>query len=77
MNAYCISKLYADWTTDGAKTAHSEVLTEENVLTIFDEMMKNMDNKRVPRAGRILYVTPVMLAAVLMQSRERSTLLMT
>ena len=21
MNAYCISKLYADWTTDGAKTA--------------------------------------------------------
>lgn len=58
MNAYCISKLYADWTTDGAKTAHSEVLTEENVLTVFDEMMKNMDNKRVPRAGRILYVTP-------------------
>ena len=58
MNAYCISKLYADWTTDGAKTAHSEVLTEENVLTVFDEMMKDMDNKRVPRAGRILYVTP-------------------
>lgn len=51
MNAYCISKLYADWTTDGAKTAHSEVLTEENVLTVFDEMMKDMDNKRVPRAG--------------------------
>mgnify|MGYP000063796505 CR=1 FL=1 len=58
MNAYCISKLYADWTTDGAKTAHSEALTEENVLTVFDEMMKDMDNKRVPRAGRILYVTP-------------------
>lgn len=58
MNAYCISKLYADWTTDGAKTAHSEVLTEENVLTVFDKMMKDMDNKRVPRAGRILYVTP-------------------
>ena len=48
MNAYCISKLYADWTTDGAKTAHSEALTEENVLTVFDEMMKDMDNKRVP-----------------------------
>lgn len=58
MNAYCISKLYADWTTDGTKTAHSEALTEENVLTVFDEMMKDMDNKRVPRAGRILYVTP-------------------
>ena len=49
MNAYCISKLYADWTTDGAKTAHSEALTEPNVLTVFDEMMMDMDNKRVAR----------------------------
>lgn len=57
MNAYCVSKVYADWTA-GGKTAHKEALTEENVLTVFDAMMKDMDNKRVPRAGRILYVTP-------------------
>lgn len=57
MNAYCVSKIYSDWGT-GDKTAHKEALTEENVLTVFDEMMKDMDNKRVPRAGRVLYVTP-------------------
>lgn len=57
MNAYCVSKVYADWTKAG-KTADVTALTEDNVLEVFDTMMKDMDNKRIPRAGRILYVTP-------------------
>ncbi len=57
MNAYCISKIYADWTAKG-KTADTTALTTENVLEIFDKFMTQMDNDRVPRAGRILYVTP-------------------
>lgn len=57
MNAYCISKIYADW-TGKSKTADTTKLTEDNVLTVFDKFMTDMDNARVPRAGRILYVTP-------------------
>lgn len=57
MNAYLISKLYADW-TGKSKTADKTVLTTENVLEVFDSMMQGMDEARVPRSGRILYVTP-------------------
>lgn len=57
MNAYLISKLYADW-TGRSKTADKTVLTTENVLEVFDKMMEDMDDRRVPRSGRILYVTP-------------------
>ncbi len=57
MDAYTISKIYADWTTQG-NTAISETLTTENVLTVFDKMMENMSDGRVPKMGLILYVTP-------------------
>lgn len=57
MNAYCISKIYSEWGKLG-KVADTTVLTVDNVLSVFDKMMEDMDNKRVPRAGRILYVTP-------------------
>lgn len=57
MNAYLISKLYADYEAAG-KTADTTALTVDNILEVFDAMMTYMDNKRVPRAGRILYVTP-------------------
>ncbi len=57
MNAYCVSKIFADWTT-GGKTADTTALTVDNVLTVFDQFMTDMDNARVPRQGRILYVTP-------------------
>ncbi len=57
MNAYCISKIYDDW-KKASKTPHEDALTHENVLEVFDQMMTAMDDKRVPRAGRILYVTP-------------------
>lgn len=56
MDAYCVSKIYADWTGLG-NTAMSESLSEANVLAQFDEMMLKMDNARVPVTGRILYCT--------------------
>ena len=67
MDAYTISKIYADWTTSIAgdsahgayvgKTADTTALTAASVLGVFDSLMLNMDNARVPANGRILYVT--------------------
>lgn len=57
MDAYLISKLYTDWTAL-SNTADKTVLTTDNVLSVFDDLMKNMTEARVPSAGRILYVTP-------------------
>ena len=63
MDAYCVSRLYAQWSTSdtGAgytgRTANTTALTAENVLTVFDQLMLNMDNARVPANGRILYCT--------------------
>lgn len=56
MDAYTISKIYSDWSTLG-KAADTTVLTVSNVLGVFDQLMLNMDNARVPANGRILYVT--------------------
>ena len=63
MDAYTISKIYADWgtTTDPvtgqARVADTTALTVSNILNVFDAMMLKMDNERVPANGRILYVT--------------------
>ncbi len=67
MDAYTISKIYSDWTTSIAgdaahdaytgKTADTTALTVANILSVFDQLMLNMDNARVPVTGRILYVT--------------------
>lgn len=67
MDAYTISKIYSDWTTSIAattghdayvgKTADTTTITVNNVLTVFDNLMLNMDNARVPVSGRKLYVT--------------------
>ena len=67
MDAYTISKIYADWTTSVAgdaahgaytgKTADTTELTTSSILGVFDQLMLNMDNARVPVTGRILYVT--------------------
>lgn len=56
MDAYCVSKIYSDWTTLG-KTADTTVVSEQTVLTVFDTLMLKMDNARVPVQGRILYCT--------------------
>ena len=67
MDAYLISKIYHDWTTSVSgdtahnaytgKTADTTALTTTTVLGVFDQLMLNMDNARVPANGRILYVT--------------------
>lgn len=64
MDAYLISQLYALWTgTDAndsektAMTADTTALTVDNILEVFDTLMVNMDEARVPANGRILYVT--------------------
>ena len=63
MDAYLISKLYSAWTTTVSdegytgKVADKTVLSTDNILQVFDNMMLKMDNARVPANGRILYVT--------------------
>ncbi len=63
MDAYLVSKLFADWSalksheTGQQNKADETALTTENVLDVFDKLMLNMDNARVPANGRILYVT--------------------
>ena len=57
-DAYLISKIYGDFTTAGG-TANTTVLTAANVLSVFDDLMTEMDEKNVPAMGRILYCTPV------------------
>lgn len=63
MDAYLISRIYNLWTTSVVgegyvgKTADTTVLTVNNILSVFDQLMLNMDNARVPVNGRILYVT--------------------
>lgn len=58
MDAYLVSKLYADWLAAGM-AADTTALTVENVLTVFDGYMQAMDEANVPKVGRMLYVTPV------------------
>ena len=67
MDAYLISKLYADWSTSVeastghaayvGKTADTTALTADNILSVFDALMLAETEKRVPVQGRILYVT--------------------
>lgn len=57
MDAYLVSKLYTDWAAAGGN-ADTTVLTVENVLLTFDAWMEKMDEARVPKSGRILYVRP-------------------
>lgn len=74
MDAYTISKIYYDWITtisattghDGytGKTANTTALTSDSILTIFDQLMLNMDNARVPVSGRVLYVTNEVNSAI-------------
>lgn len=57
MDGYLVSKLYADWIATGC-TADTTALTVENILLTFDGYMEAMDEARVPKTGRILYVRP-------------------
>lgn len=57
MDAYCISKLFHEWLALN-KTAVTTPLDISNILKVFDDLMVQMTDKRVPTTGRILYVTP-------------------
>ena len=57
MDAYCISKIFADWVAAG-NTATAMTITAANALVQFDAMMQAMTEARVPATGRILYVDP-------------------
>ena len=62
MDAYTVSKIFADWvlTQDEqgvTRTPDTTVLSVNNILDVFDNLMLQMDNERVPSNGRILYVT--------------------
>lgn len=63
MDAYTISKIYADWgetyirDTETLRTADTTALTISNVLDVFDNLMLQMDNELVPQDGRVLYCT--------------------
>ena len=57
MDAYLISKLYADWTGTGM-TAKTEALTVENILSVIDKMFEEQTEANVTPNGRVLYVTP-------------------
>lgn len=57
LDKYRYSKIYADYVKLGKKPDTTE-LTVDNVLQVFDKMMKAMDEAEVPLEGRVLYVTP-------------------
>lgn len=57
MDAYTVSKIYTDWSALPGNTGDTTVITKANALAVFDALMLNMDNARVPVQGRILYVT--------------------
>lgn len=69
MDAYLVSKVYADW-TEGGGTADTTELTEDNVLTVFDGYMEAMDEANVPKTGRMLYITPG-VGTLLKRAKER------
>lgn len=56
MDAYLMSKLYADFKALGGKI-YEEALTEENVLRVFDEMYEARREAGVFEGKEILYVT--------------------
>ena len=57
LDAHRYSKLYSEFKTNGG-TVDKTVLTEANILSVFDKMMKDMDEASVPQSGRKLKVTP-------------------
>ena len=68
MDAYLVSKVYAEWAAAGG-SADTTVLTTENILSVFDNWMAAMDDKNVPTSGRILYATPA-IKKLLKQAKE-------
>lgn len=57
LDKYRYSKLYADFVSFGG-VADTTALTLANILTVFDQLMQNMDDANVPVSGRKIYLTP-------------------
>ena len=57
LDAYRYSKLYSEYVGKGG-IPDTTSLTAQNILTVFDTMMEEMDEASVPQSGRVLYVTP-------------------
>ena len=57
LDSFRYSKLYAEFVANGG-VVNEEVLTEANILQVFDKMMEDMDEAAVPQSGRMLKVTP-------------------
>ncbi|PFD98915.1 capsid protein [Bacillus sp. AFS023182] len=57
MDKFMASKLYSEFGSYG-QTANTTALTVDNVLSVYDDFMMEMDDAEVPQEGRILYVTP-------------------
>ena len=57
LDAHRYSKLYTDFVANGG-AVNTTVLTEANILQVFDKMMEDMDEASVPQSGRMLKVTP-------------------
>lgn len=70
MDAYTVSKIFADWIALG-NVAVTTALTTANVLSVFDGLMQQMDEDRVPVQGRILYVIPAV--KTLLKNAEQVT----
>lgn len=56
IDAYTISKFYAEWLA-ASMTPNTTVPSKTNVLDIWDAMVLAMDKGRVPKSGRIAYIT--------------------
>lgn len=57
LDAYRYSKLYTEFVAQGG-AVNKTILTEKNILQVFDKMMEDMDEASVPQSGRMLKVTP-------------------
>lgn len=55
-DSYLVSKIYADYVEAGG-VADTTELSAENVLSVFDRFMEEMDDANVPPTGRLFYCT--------------------
>ncbi len=63
MDAYTISKLFTEWISLG-KTFNTQTVDSDNVISVFDDLMAQMTEARIPVNGRILYVNPSIMMAL-------------
>ncbi|KRO00900.1 hypothetical protein [Companilactobacillus kimchiensis] len=55
---YMFSKLFIEKTNAADGDIYTDTIDEKNILELFDQMMVNFDEQRIPSDNRFLYVTP-------------------